>query len=257
MNTDSHWQDKLCVVTGVASGIGAATAALLTAQGARVVGLDKVSEQDYKSSAIANSKVNYRNCDLGSPTEIEEIFSSLEGEKLFSLFNVAAMPTHGIGIKQLTVEQWDQVLSVNLRSVFLTIKNSIPLFEANGGGSIVNVSSVHAYASMKNHAAYAASKGGINSLTAQLALELNPLGIRVVAVAPGSINTPMTTKDLASDSTFLEKLGFPTDGKSIGHVGSPEEIAEILTWVASPKGSFINGTTIVADAGLLSRLTFE
>lgn len=257
MQADSQWQNKFCVVTGVASGIGAATAALLTSQGARVFGLDKVSEQDYQSSKVVNSKVVYRSCDLGSSSEIEQAFQQIASERLSALFNVAAMPTHGVGIRELTVEQWDRVLSVNLRSVFLTIKHAIPLFEANGGGSVVNVSSVHAYASMKNHAAYAASKGALNSLTSQLALELNPLGIRVVAVAPGSINTPMTTKDLVSDSKLLEELGFPTDGKSIGHVGKPEEIAEILTWVASPKASFINGTTIVADAGLLSRLTFE
>ena len=257
MQAASQWQNTLCVVTGVASGIGAATASLLTSQGARVFGLDKVSELDYQSSKVVNSKVVYRSCDLGSSSEIEHAFQQIAGGKLSALFNVAAMPTHGVGIRDLTVEQWDRVLSVNLRSVFLTIKHAIPLFEANGGGSVVNVSSVHAYASMKNHAAYAASKGALNSLTSQLALELNPLGIRVVAVAPGSIDTPMTTKDLVSDSKLLEELGFPTDGKSIGHVGKPEEIAEILTWVASPKASFINGTTIIADAGLLSRLTFE
>lgn len=257
MQAASQWQNKFCVVTGVASGIGAATASLLTSQGARVFGLDKVSENDYQSSRVVNSKVTYRSCDLVSSSEIDQAFQQIAGEKLSALFNIAAMPTHGVGIRDLTVEQWDRILSVNLRSVFLTIKHAIPLFEANGGGSVVNVSSVHAYASMKNHAAYAASKGALNSLTSQLALELNPLGIRVVAVAPGSIDTPMTTKDLASDSKLLEELGFPTDGKSIGHVGKPEEIAEILTWVASPKASFINGTTIVADAGLLSRLTFE
>lgn len=257
MQDISDWQGKFCVVTGVASGIGAATADLLTSKGARVLGLDKISENDYRSRSASNAKVTYQSCDLESPLEIEQAFLNIAGEKLSALFNVAAMPTHGLEIRELSVEQWDQVLSVNLRSVFLTIKHAIPLFEANGGGSVLNVSSVHAFASMKNHVAYAASKGGLNSLTSQLALELNPLRIRVVAVAPGSINTPMTTNNLANDRKLLEKLGFPTDGKSIGHVGKPEEIAEILVWIASPRASFINGTTIVADAGLLSRLTYE
>jgi NAD(P)-dependent dehydrogenase (short-subunit alcohol dehydrogenase family) len=110
---------------------------------------------------------------------------------------------------------------------------------------------------MKNHAAYAASKGGVNSLTGQLALELNPLNIRVVGVAPGSVRTPMTTNDIERDKSLLEELGFPTDGRSIGHVGEPEEIAEVLLWSASSAASFVNGTVITADAGLLARLTFE
>lgn len=257
MQSDSDWKDKFCIVTGVASGIGAATATALVLQGARVFGLDKLEESEFRSKPQATSKITYKKCDLSSPEEIEQVLLTLKGEKLSALFNVAATPSNGLGIDKLSVEQWDLVLAVNLRSVFLLSKYALPLFQANSGGTIVNVSSVHAFASMKNHAAYAASKGGLNALTSQLALELNPLGIRVVGVAPGSINTPMTTKDLKGDREILERLGFPTDGKSIGHVGEPEEIAEILIWVASRKASFINGTTITADAGLLARLTFE
>lgn len=257
MESDSDWKDKFCIVTGVASGIGAATATALILQGAKVFGLDKVDESEYRSKSQANSKITYKKCDLSSPEEIEESIRNLSGERLSALFNVAAAPSNGLGIDELSVEQWDLILSVNLRSVFLLSKYALPLFHANSGGTIVNVSSVHAFASMKNHSAYAASKGGLNALTSQLALELNPLGIRVVGVAPGSINTPMTTKDLNVDREILERLGFPTDGKSIGHVGKPEEIAEILVWIASKKASFINGTTITADAGLLARLTYE
>lgn len=257
MQDNPDWKDKFCVVTGVASGIGAATAKSLANQEARVLGLDRLDESEFRTKASGLSKIEYKKCDLSSPKEIEQVFGAISREKLSALFNVAAMPSHGLGISELSVEQWDQVLAVNLRAVFLLSKFSLPLFKSNSGGTIVNVSSVHAFASMKNHAAYAASKGGLNSLTSQLALELNPLGVRVVAVAPGSINTPMTTKDLAKDRKLLEDLGFPTDGKSIGHVGQPEEIAEILIWIASPKASFINGTTITADAGLLARLAYE
>ena len=255
--SDSDWKGKFCIVTGVASGIGAATAAALLLQGAKVLGIDKLEEREFLSRSKGISNVNYKKCDLSSPQEIEEVIGTLTGEKLAALFNVAAIPSNGLGINELSVEQWDLVIAVNLRSVFLLSKHALPLFQANSGGTIVNVSSVHAFASMKNHSAYAASKGGLNSLTSQMALELNPLGMRVVGVAPGSINTPMTTKDLQSDREVLERLGFSTDGRSIGHVGEPEEIAEILIWIASQKASFINGTTITADAGLLARLTFE
>jgi NAD(P)-dependent dehydrogenase (short-subunit alcohol dehydrogenase family) len=170
---------------------------------------------------------------------------------------VAGLPTNGAGIEDTSISDWDAILNVNLRAVFLTSKYSLPLFKNNGGGCIVNVSSVHAYSTMKNHAAYTASKGGVKALTTELAIELNPQSIRVVGVAPGGINTPMTTKDLAQDAEFLNSLGFPTDGKSIGHVGEPEDIARVLVWCASPEASFITGTTIQADGGLLSRLGYD
>jgi NAD(P)-dependent dehydrogenase (short-subunit alcohol dehydrogenase family) len=251
------WNGKFCIVTGAASGIGNATLQLLVNMGAIVLGIDRKDPNEFKINAPRGEQVHYRKCDLSNPEQIWEVFQEFKEYKLEALFNVAALPSNGLGISDLSVGQWDEVINVNLRAVFLTSKFSLPLFKNNGGGCIVNVSSVHAFASMKNHAAYAASKGGVNSLTGQLALELNPLNIRVVGVAPGSVRTPMTTNDIERDKSLLEELGFPTDGRSIGHVGEPEEIAEVLLWSASSAASFVNGTVITADAGLLARLTFE
>lgn len=257
MKDNQTWKEKFCIVTGAASGIGAATLKLLEEQGSSVLGLDKQEPSKFYEVIPQSERIQYRKCDLANPIEIERVFDEFSHQKLSALFNIAALPSNGLGISSLSVEQWDAVINVNLRAVFLTSKFALPLFKNNQGGCIVNVSSVHAFASMRNHSAYAASKGGVNSLTSQLALELNPLGIRVVGVAPGSVRTPMTTKDLEKDRSLLEKLGFPTDGESIGHVGEPEEIAEVLIWSASPAASFVNGTVITADAGLLARLTFE
>lgn len=255
MSTSHSWLGKSCFVTGTASGIGLATTRLLISLGADVYGIDKVSEKDFRANFPDLSKIHYFTCDLSQPNEIHKVFSEISHVPLSALFNIAAIPANGKSIVDMSVEEWDHFLAVNLRSIFLTTKNALPMFELNSGGAIVNVSSVHAYATMKNHSAYAASKGGVNALTAELALELNPRNIRVVGVAPGSINTPMTTKNISDDKELLESLGFSTDGKSIAHVGQPEEIAETLIWLASPSASFVNGTTLVADAGLLARLT--
>lgn len=257
MTSKGYWDGQFCIVTGAASGIGLATCKLLSSNGATVLGLDRSEDAGSSANIFAEGNNLYRKCDLSVPEEIEKTFAEFKSSKLAALFNVAGLPTNGLGIEETSVNDWDRIINVNLRAVFLTSKYSLPLFKNNGGGAIVNVSSVHAYSTMKNHAAYAASKGGMNSLTTELAIELNPQSIRVVGVAPGSIRTPMTTTDLKRDSELLNSLGFPTDGKSIGHVGEPEEIARILTWCASPEASFITGTTIQADGGLLSRLGYE
>jgi NAD(P)-dependent dehydrogenase (short-subunit alcohol dehydrogenase family) len=257
MTSKGYWDGQFCIVTGAASGIGLATSKLLSSNGATVLGLDRSDDAGTSAKVFAEGNNLYRKCDLSVPAEIEKVFNEFKTSKLAALFNVAGLPTNGLGIEETSVSDWDRIINVNLRAVFLTAKYSLPLFKNNGGGAIVNVSSVHAYSTMKNHAAYAASKGGMNSLTTELAIELNPQSIRVVGVAPGSIRTPMTTTDLKRDSELLNSLGFPTDGKSIGHVGEPEEIARVLTWCASPEASFITGTTIQADGGLLSRLGYE
>jgi NAD(P)-dependent dehydrogenase (short-subunit alcohol dehydrogenase family) len=257
MTSKGYWDGQFCIVTGAASGIGLATSKLLSSNGATVLGLDRSDNAGASANVFAEGNNLYRKCDLSVPAEIEKVFAEFKTSKLAALFNVAGLPTNGLGIEETSVSDWDRIINVNLRAVFLTAKYSLPLFKNNGGGAIVNVSSVHAYSTMKNHAAYAASKGGMNSLTTELAIELNPQSIRVVGVAPGSIRTPMTTTDLKRDSELLNSLGFPTDGKSIGHVGEPEEIARVLTWCASPEASFITGTTIQADGGLLSRLGYE
>ena len=257
MTSKGYWGAQFCIVTGAASGIGLATSKLLSSNGATVLGLDRSDDAGTSANVFAEGSNLYRKCDLSVPAEIEKVFAEFKTSKLAALFNVAGLPTNGLGIEETSVSDWDRIINVNLRAVFLTSKYSLPLFKNNGGGSIVNVSSVHAYSTLKNHAAYAASKGGMNSLTTELAIELNPQSIRVVGVAPGSIRTPMTTTDLKRDSELLNSLGFPTDGKSIGHVGEPEEIARVLTWCASSEASFITGTTIQADGGLLSRLGYE
>jgi 3-oxoacyl-[acyl-carrier protein] reductase len=257
VNNNSELLKKFCIVTGGASGIGAATVQLLAQRGATVIALDlNSSELEKKTDALKSEpgKVHGRHCDLSDEASIRRIFDEFSTISLEALFNIAALPSPGLDISQLESTEWDRIMDVNCKSIFLTSKYALPLFINNKHGVIVNTTSVHAYASAPNMSVYAASKGAVISLTTQLALELNKYKIRVVGIAPGSVNTPMTTLDLEKDREKLLQLGLSTDGYSIGHVGDPFEIAEALLWIATPKASFVNGTTLVVDGGLLSRL---
>ena len=245
------------IVTGAASGIGAASLRMLVDRGASVLGLDvdlDGMEGIVKDLDLKSQRVFIRKCDLSREADIAKVFKEFQEYSLTALLNIAAVLSSDSSIADLPTSIWDKVLNVNARGIFLTSKYALPLFQNAGGGVIVNVSSVHAYGSMPNNSAYAASKGAVVALTAELALELNSRNIRVVGVAPGAVRTPMTTKDIKKDGAKLRALGFPTDGKSIGHVGEPEEIAEALIWISSPSASFVNGTTLVVDGGLLARL---
>jgi NAD(P)-dependent dehydrogenase (short-subunit alcohol dehydrogenase family) len=119
---------------------------------------------------------------------------------------------------------------------------------------IVNTTSVHAFATMDRCAAYAASKGAIVALTRQMAIDLAPDGIRVVAVAPGSVDTPLTRAELARRGQTVQEAGFAADARSLGRVCRPQEIAEVVAWLASGAAGAVNGSTVIADAGLLASL---
>lgn len=257
MKKNSEWDGKFCIVTGAASGIGAATMMLLSRMGAQVLAIDldklKLSEK-ITEMGVQGATVITRICDVSNEESVANLYREFGSKRLSALFNIAAIPSPSISIEKLSSQLWDTIMNVNVKSVFLMSKYALPLFRNNAKGVIVNTSSVHAYASMRKMTAYAASKGALVSMTSQLSLDLVDDRIRVVGIAPGSVNTPMTTKNLKEDANKLNEMGFPTDGYSIGHVGEPIEIAEALVWVASSKASFVNGTTIAVDGGLLARL---
>jgi NAD(P)-dependent dehydrogenase (short-subunit alcohol dehydrogenase family) len=154
-------------------------------------------------------------------------------------------------------EVWDEVLSVNLKGMYLASKHAIPRMRERGGGSIVNVSSVQAFASQKGVAAYTASKGGINALTHAMAVDHAEENIRVNAVCPGSVDTPMLR--WAADLFKGEKSAEETVedfGKMhpLGRVAKTEEVAEVIVFLASDKASFVTGGEYKVDGGLLSAL---
>jgi NAD(P)-dependent dehydrogenase (short-subunit alcohol dehydrogenase family) len=160
----------------------------------------------------------------------------------------------GDSVETLADAALERLLTVNVMAVFRLGRHAIPELRRNGGGVIVNTTSVHAFATMDRCAAYAASKGAIVALTRQMAIDLAPDGIRVVAVAPGSVDTPLTRAELARRGQTVQEAGFAADARSLGRVCRPQEIAEVVAWLASGAAGAVNGSTVIADAGLLASL---
>jgi NAD(P)-dependent dehydrogenase (short-subunit alcohol dehydrogenase family) len=192
--------------------------------------------------------------DISDPTQLEEIYSSVRNftVSLDAVINNAALQV----VKPLletTVEEWDAVMASNLRSVFLGAKLAYPLLKNKGGGAIVNVSSVHAIATSSGVGSYAASKGGLLALTRSMAIEFARDNIRVNAILPGAVDTPMLSAHL--DQIRLENLAKRTVN---GRIGMPFEIAHAIYFLADDEqSSFMTGQSIVVDGGATAKLSTE
>lgn len=247
---------RIVLITGVAGGIGSATAALFSSEGWYVVGVDRKPHEGIVGID------HYIQADASDP---EQIFDAIEQTtqyigRLDSLINNAAIQICK-SVIDMSVAEWDQIMAVNVRSAFLFSKAAYPLLQVTKG-SIVNVSSVHAIATSANIAAYAASKGAIVSFTRALAIELAPEDIRVNAILPGAVDTPMLHAGLerghisgTNIEDLMDKLGKKT---VIGRVGKPQEIAQASLFLAdAQRSSFMTGQALVVDGGATIRLSTE
>jgi glucose 1-dehydrogenase len=249
---------KTVLITGAAGGVGRATVNYFYERGFRVVGVDRLPlYEGFPQDGL------YVQADISVPENQEKIYkeASLFTDKLDVLVNNAAYQVTKPLI-ETTVEEWDAVMGSNLRSVFLGVKLAYPLLKARDGGSIVNVSSVHAVATSANIAAYAASKGGLLALTRAMAIEFAPVNIRVNAVLPGAVDTPMLRAGFhrgrpneASEEEQLAALAAKTVN---GRVANPSEIASVIYFMADPsQSSFITGQGLLVDGGATCRLSTE
>jgi len=244
------------LITGAAGGIGRATTELFAAEGWETFAVDRRQVERFPAG------VTSRLADVSVPGDVEALFAWLQErtDRLDALVNNAAIQICKPMV-EMTVEEWDAVMASNLRSAFLTAQGGHRLLQAVGG-AIVNVSSVHAVATSSDIAAYAASKGGLVALTRAMALELAPDSIRVNAVLPGAVDTPMlhaglSRNHVAGDSVEarMADLGRRT---VMGRVGRPEEIAQAILFLADGKrSSFVTGQTLVVDGGATARLSTE
>jgi NAD(P)-dependent dehydrogenase (short-subunit alcohol dehydrogenase family) len=247
---------RVVLITGVAGGIGAATAQVFAEAGWHVVGVDRQPVE--KLPGVDH----FIQADISEPDAPEQIFGAVEANegRLDALVNNAAMQI----CKRLvdtTPEEWDATMASNIRSVYLSVRQAYPLLKKQGG-AIVNVSSVHAVATSVGIAAYAASKGALLALTRALALELGPDNIRVNAVLPGAVDTPMLHAGLSRGhlaGTGVEELVRGLGKKHVlGRVGRPEEIGQAILFLAdSQRSSFMTGQALVVDGGATARLSTE
>ena len=249
---------KTILITGAAGGVGRATVKLFHERGFRVIGVDRQSVYaEFPADGL------FIQADISVPENLEKIIAQATqfSSTLDVLVNNAAFQVTK-PLVETTVEEWDMVMASNLRSVFLGAKLAYPLLKAEGGGAIVNVSSVHAVATSANIAAYAASKGGLLALTRAMAIEFAKDNIRVNAVLPGAVDTPMLRAGFhrgrnneASEESQLAALAAKTVN---GRVALPEEIASVIFFLADPaQSSFITGQGLLADGGATCRLSTE
>jgi len=249
---------RTVLITGAAGGIGRATVSLFAEAGWRVIGVDRAA-----FGAPFPPDGLFVQADISQPEQLDTIFAQAHAfsPSLDALVNNAAYQIIK-PILQTTPAEWDAVMASNLRSVFISAKLAHPLFVAGGGGAIVNVSSVHAVATSANIAAYAASKGGMLALTRAMAIEFAPDNIRVNAILPGAVDTPMLHAGLSRDhvqggdiQTRLENLARRTVN---GRIGQPQEIARAIYFLAdNNQSSFMTGQALIVDGGATARLSTE
>lgn len=249
---------KTVLITGAAGGIGRATVSLFAQKGWQVIGVDRA---DFGNGFPV--KGLFVRADISLPEEIEAIFTRVRQctERLDALINNAALQV-AKPLLETTTEEWDAVMASNLRSVFLGVKLAYPLLKAAGGGAIVNVSSVHAIQTSANIAAYAASKGGLLALTRAMAIEFAPDNIRVNAILPGAVDTPMLRAGLGrghvAGQDILERLENLARRTVNGRIGRPEEIAHAIYFLADEEqSSFMTGQALIVDGGATARLSTE
>jgi NAD(P)-dependent dehydrogenase (short-subunit alcohol dehydrogenase family) len=249
---------NVVLITGAAGGIGRATVQVFAAHGWRVIGVDrKPFGANFPSEGV------FIQADIADPSAMELIFERARAfsQTLDALVNNAALQV-AKPLVETTVEEWDAVMASNLRSVFLACKLAYPLLKAGNGGAVVNVSSVHAVQTSANIAAYAASKGGLLALTRAMAIEFAGDNIRVNAILPGAVDTPMLRAGLqrghVGGETVIERLENLARKTVNGRVGQPQEIAHAIYFLAdSTQSSFMTGQALIVDGGATARLSTE
>jgi NAD(P)-dependent dehydrogenase (short-subunit alcohol dehydrogenase family) len=247
-------EGKVVIVTGAAMGIGRASAILLAHQGANVVISDVNVEMAEETGSIireTGGESIFVETDVANDNSVKALIKkTMEAYgKIDVLYNNVGVAIPG-NVVETSEENWHRVLDINLGGIFRGCKYAIPHMIENGGGSIVNTSSVQALTGFEGWAGYAASKGAIISLTRQMAAEYAKHKIRVNCIAPGTIMTPMNEKIFDETDNPQELIDTWNKMHPIGRFGQPEEIAQIGLFLASEMSSFITGQCIVADGGV-------
>ena len=248
-----RFEDKVVLVSGAASGIGKASVERLAAEGAQLACVDVQSEAvelTAKEARGAGAKAIALTCDVADPAAIQATIDQTISEfgKLDSLCNIAGI-LHFDHTHELALEKWNRILLVNLTGTFLMTQAALPHLLANGGGNIVNMSSSSALAGHPWMAAYASSKGGVLALTYTLAIEYGKQGLRVNALCPGGVSTPIHEGfelPEGADGKLLQRI-MPLD-----EFRGPETAASVIAFLASDDAAHINGEHIRVDGGTLS-----
>jgi NAD(P)-dependent dehydrogenase (short-subunit alcohol dehydrogenase family) len=246
---------KVALVTGGSSGIGRASALAFAREGAKVVVADmqvKGGEETVRMIKDRGREAIFVKADVSKASDVEKLISTAVRtySRLDCAHNNAGIEGVSASTMDCTEENWNRVIDINLKGVWLCMKYEIPQMLKQEGGAIVNTSSVAALVGFRDMPAYCASKGGIIQLTRTAALEFAAKGIRVNAVCPGVIRTPMVERIIGGKQEFeAQFIGL----EPAGRLGTPEEVAEAVVWLCSDAASFVTGHPMVVDGGLISQ----
>lgn len=251
MNVDLR--GKVALITGAARGIGLATARAFAASGAHVI-LSDVDKEEAETAALSLSHARALRMDVSDQREVESAIAEIQRteKRLDILVNNAGLNTlhHRVTIDQFPPEEWDRIMNIDLRGLFLVSRSATALMIQNGGGRIINISSVLGVVPARLQCAFTAAKAGVINLTRSMAIELAPHGILVNCVAPGSTLTQ------ATEALFYGENGVMRDQARrllahipMGRAGRPEEIAHAILFLAAPESSYVTGQTLCVDGG--------
>lgn len=249
---------KIAAVTGAGSGIGRGAAAALAAAGAQIVANDVSSEGLDETLELVRATGSEAVANVGDVRHREDVQRIVDDavSHFGGLDIMVANAAVGLyaDLEDMTEDDIDRVLDVDLKGALTCAQLSIPALRARGGGSIVFVTSVQAYATLRGCVVYGAAKAGLVAAARALAVEVGEQGIRVNAIAPGTIDTPMLARDLEGMNTedaegFLVRV---RAANALGRVGTVDEVADVLVFLVSDAARYVTGTTIVADGGFLA-----
>jgi NAD(P)-dependent dehydrogenase (short-subunit alcohol dehydrogenase family) len=244
---------KVAVVTGAADGIGHAIARAFAGEGANVF-MGDIDDAKGEAAAAAiragGGHATYRHCDVAEDADIAGLIGAAvaEGGRLDVLVHNAAIAIGGFPVHEMTDEQWERLMTVNLTSVFRGCKHALPHMIAQGKGSIINMASAQGHIGLDGWTAYAGAKGAVMAMTRQMAVEFGPKGVRVNSISPGTIATPMNVGVVAQLGEHIARAWVKMH--PVGRIGEPEEVAEAAVYLASDLAGFTTGIDLRVDGGL-------
>ncbi|MEM7221454.1 MAG: SDR family oxidoreductase [Pseudomonadota bacterium] len=240
---------KIALVTGASGGIGQAIVERFLREGATVIALDLVAPGDDLPEGA-----RFRQVDVTSGADMAEAMGVVGRDpgRLDILVNCAAIEIEKT-IEETSEADWDRVMAINLKGTFLACKHALPLLRKAGGGSIVNFGSYDGFMADPELAAYCASKGGVHALTRAIAVDHGPEGIRCNAVCPGYVDTPMLQSFFGSSGDIESLQGAVKDIHPVRRYGTPEDVANLVLWLASDEAGYASGQLWVLDGGLTAQ----
>lgn len=251
-------KDRVAIVTGAAVGIGQGIATVLSREGAKVVVADvdeTAGRRTVEELRQAGGDAIFVRADVGDEAQVRAMVDQAVRQygRLQILVNNAGIGVY-TPVHETSLADWERCLRVNLTGVFLCSKYALPHLKAAGGGAIVNIASVHAYQNVGGTAPYAASKGGVAALTRVMAIDYARDKIRVNAICPGWIYTPLIERIFRESGDFEGMKRRVGERQLMGRLGTPEDIGYAVLYLASDESSFVTGTSLFVDSGLTAQL---